>query len=221
MSEKTGGSWICLDMDGTLWDAVDEIVVSWNQVFEKEPGISTHIGRSDMLGLMGKTMDHFARTLIPSLPLDQSMEIMHRCEKVENSYLARHGAEIYDGVPEMLADLRQEGYHIGIVSNCQSGYIEAFLQYYHLENLVDDKLCYGDTGHGKAENLEAFQKKHRPEAIWYLGDTQGDYDACRQAGVPFIWASYGFGTVDAPVPSIDAPDELLECLKKLQKPDMK
>jgi phosphoglycolate phosphatase len=29
-----------------------------------------------------------------------------------------------------------------------------------------------------------------------VGDTQGDCDACRQAGVPFIYAEYGFGDVD-------------------------
>lgn len=31
----------------------------------------------------------------------------------------------------------------------------------------------------------------------YVGDTQSDCDAARQAGVPFIFASYGFGNVDA------------------------
>ena len=28
----------------------------------------------------------------------------------------------------------------------------------------------------------------------YVGDTQGDYEAALEAGIPFIWASYGFGT---------------------------
>ena len=27
----------------------------------------------------------------------------------------------------------------------------------------------------------------------YVGDTQGDYEACKKADVPFIWAAYGFG----------------------------
>ena len=27
----------------------------------------------------------------------------------------------------------------------------------------------------------------------YVGDTQGDYEACQKAGVPFIFAEYGFG----------------------------
>ena len=28
----------------------------------------------------------------------------------------------------------------------------------------------------------------------YIGDTQGDYEASLDAGLPFIWADYGFGT---------------------------
>ena len=28
----------------------------------------------------------------------------------------------------------------------------------------------------------------------YVGDTQGDMEAAYAAGLPFIWADYGFGT---------------------------
>ena len=42
----------------------------------------------------------------------------------------------------------------------------------------------------------------------YVGDIQGDYDASMQAGVEFIHAAYGFGTVDADVLEIAAFEEL-------------
>ena len=29
----------------------------------------------------------------------------------------------------------------------------------------------------------------------YIGDTQGDADACKEADVPFVFAEYGFGSV--------------------------
>ena len=29
----------------------------------------------------------------------------------------------------------------------------------------------------------------------YVGDTIGDYNACQEAGVPFVFAAYGFGEV--------------------------
>ena len=34
----------------------------------------------------------------------------------------------------------------------------------------------------------------------YVGDIQGDYDASMDAGVKFIHAAYGFGTIEDKVP---------------------
>ena len=43
----------------------------------------------------------------------------------------------------------------------------------------------------------------------YVGDTLGDYQACRKAGVPFVFASYGFGQVETPDYRIEKPLDLL------------
>lgn len=45
-------------------------------------------------------------------------------------------------------------------------------------------------------------REHRIESAVYVGDTQGDLDATREAGIDFIWASYGFGTADSYVEKI-------------------
>ena len=42
----------------------------------------------------------------------------------------------------------------------------------------------------------------------YVGDIQGDYNATTKAGLPFIHAAYGFGTIDAEVPAIKELAEL-------------
>lgn len=45
--------------------------------------------------------------------------------------------------------------------------------------------------------------------VVYVGDTQGDADACRDAGVPFVFAEYGFGDVPDAKVRIKAFPELL------------
>ena len=47
------------------------------------------------------------------------------------------------------------------------------------------------------------------ESAVYVGDTQGDADACKKAGVPMIYAAYGFGDVKGDYVTIHSFDELL------------
>lgn len=205
---------IIFDMDGTLWDSVDNIVISWNEACRRL-GEPVTITREKLIGLMGNTMDKFAEKLLPHVPLEQAMETLHACEEEENEYLRRHGAVLLGDVKTVFEKLRKMGYGVYIVSNCQSGYIEAFMEYYHLEHLVDDVECYGNTRNGKADNLKRLIERNHLEEYWYLGDTQGDYDACREAGVPFIFAAYGFGNVDAKVPQIPELETIIEAVKNL------
>ena len=198
---------VIFDMDGTLWDSVDEIVESWNKTCPE-----MHIRREQLIGLMGKTMDCFARELLPEYEMDQAMEIIHACE---NEYLSHVGATLYGDVRKVFERLRGMGYEIGIVSNCQAGYIEVFLEYYHLGNLVADIECYGNTQQQKDVNLKALIERNHYETYYYLGDTQGDYNACQKAGVPFLFAAYGFGTVDAQVPQVESLEQLPEVMKYL------
>ena len=42
------------------------------------------------------------------------------------------------------------------------------------------------------------ERNHLKDVV-YVGDTLGDSRACTEAGIPFIFAAYGFGEVpDAP-----------------------
>ena len=201
---------VIFDMDGTLWDSVDEIVESWNKTCPE-----MHIRREQLIGLMGKTMDCFARELLPEYEMDQAMEIFHACERDENEYLSHVGATLYGDVRKVFERLRGMGYEIGIVSNCQAGYIEVFLEYYHLGDLVADIECYGNTQQQKDVNLKALIERNHYETYYYLGDTQGDYNACQKAGVPFLFAAYGFGRVDAKVPQVESLEQLPEVMKYL------
>ena len=201
---------VIFDMDGTLWDSVDEIVESWNKTCPE-----MHIRREQLIGLMGKTMDCFARELLPEYEMDQAMEIIHACERDGNEYLSHVGATLYGDVRKVFERLRGMGYEIGIVSNCQAGYIEVFLEYYHLGDLVADIECYGNTQQQKDVNLKALIERNHYETYYYLGDTQGDYNACQKAGVPFLFAAYGFGTVDAQVPQVESLEQLPEVMKYL------
>ena len=195
---------VIFDMDGTLWDSVDEIVESWNKTCPE-----MHIRREQLIGLMGKTMDCFARELLPEYEMDQAMEIIHACERDENEYLSHVGAMLYGDVRNVFERLRGMGYEIGIVSNCQAGYIEVFLETSGLGSYFEGHLCPGDTGNAKADNICKIIQEYHLKAPVYVGDTLGDFNATKTAGIPFVFASYGFGQVPSPDYTIHCPGDLL------------
>ena len=121
-------------------------------------------------------------------------ELMQACMEAENRYLYQHGGTLYPGVPQTLEALSKT-FPLFIVSNCQSGYIEAFLHAHQLERFFTGFLCYGDTGWSKAENLKEVVERYKLERPVYVGDTQRDLDSARMAGLPFVYAAYGFGSV--------------------------
>ena len=63
-----------------------------------------------------------------------------------------------------------------------------------IRHLFRGHLCFGDTGTDKGDTIRALMAKHGISSAVYIGDTQGDSEAAGKAGIPFIWASYGFGT---------------------------
>lgn len=200
---------IIFDMDGTLWDSAEGVVASWNEIIEKEYSPEKTITTKDMQSVMGLTMDRLAARLFPELEETKRMELLEHCGNYENDYLRIHGGKLYEGLEDTLKEL-QKKYSLYIVSNCQSGYIEAFLEHYGFEKYFEDIECYGNNLLEKGENIRKIvERNHLTDAV-YVGDIQGDYEASKYAGIKFIHAAYGFGKINEPVMKIDNIKDLLK-----------
>ena len=60
----------------------------------------------------------------------------------------------------------------------------------------------------KGQNISLLMERNGIKSAVYVGDTEGDEKAARFAGIPFIWASYGFGKAKKPDGVIDDICEL-------------
>lgn len=185
-----------LDVDGTLWDSTGIVAGAWRRAI-RECGYMDVIVTADKLkGLFGLTMDRIAARLIPQASREDQGRIMELCCGYEHEALEADECRIcYPGVAETIRKL-SESVRMFIVSNCQSGYIELFLDKTGLGPYITDIECYGNTGNGKADNIRLVVERNGLKAPVYVGDTQGDCDAATQAGVPFVFAEYGFGQAD-------------------------
>lgn len=203
---------IIFDLDGTLWDSSENVVKSWNEVLCRRAGVQLTI--KDMRGYMGKTLEKISELMLPDIPDKLRKDIMKECCENENNYLSRHGGVLFPDLEEVLAELSQQ-YKLFIVSNCQSGYIETFLEYYNFGGYFADTECPGGTGKEKGENIRLVAARNKLDKAVYIGDTQGDCDAAAFAGIPFIHAAYGFGEVSGEFPFIKNLSEIADSAAEL------
>ena len=218
MQDKKG---IIFDMDGTVWDSSANVAKSWTVKVHEAGYTDKTVTQDDIKSVMGKPMDVIADTLFTYTENGPERDALREaCENYENEYLRQNGGILYEGVLETWAKLKEMGYHIYIVSNCQAGYIEAFLGYFdiaygHPEDLVEDIECYGNNFLQKDENIRLLAERNGLTAACYVGDIQSDCDATFKAGLPFIHAKYGFGEIDTEVPFIMSFGELTKVVPEV------
>lgn len=185
---------IIFDLDGTLWDSTKKVVEAWGTVLSSNNKIKTTISIEILQGLMGLQVPEIGNKLFPYLEKSEQTRIMNLCCEEERKLLLREGGILYPNLKDVLQALSQK-YSLFIVSNCQCGYIESFLEYHKLGKYFKDIECAGNTGLAKGENIKKIIDKNNLKSSIYIGDTQGDCDASKLANIPFVFASYGFGEV--------------------------
>ena len=189
---------LLFDLDGTLWDSAPAVAEAWNEVFLREcPGLKL-LTVEDIHGVMGMTMKEIGQALYPDIRIDRRDEIFDICCRYEVEYLYTHCGTLYPDFRPVMENLKAQGYELAVVSNCQTGYVKAFLTSSGAGDLFIDYEEWERTGLTKGENIRLVMERNGYAKGIYIGDTKKDREAALQAGIPFIHAAYGFGTVDVP-----------------------
>lgn len=201
---------IILDVDGTLWNSTGLVAKAWTRAVQENGCPERTVTPQMLQALFGRTMDVIAAHLLPDLTVEHRSRIMDACCVYEHQVLEEDECRIcYPGVEETIRELSGV-LPLFIVSNCQKGYIELFLEKTGLAPFIEDIECYGNTGKGKSDNIRLLMERNGLKSPVYVGDTQGDADAAKEAGIPMIFAKYGFGTVDHAEAEISTFPELKE-----------
>ncbi len=187
---------LLLDLDGTLWDTAQVSADAYNKALRKDGRCSRIILADTIRKEFGKSDQEIANDLFSDFPLSVRGELMNLCDHANTAALA--GTDFLMLYPDIRSTLEvlisQCCFYI--VSNCGTGYIEMFLKKYHLETYITDMECCGNTGKTKWENILLLMERNNISSsdAAYVGDTAGDSNSAAKAGIPFIFASYGYGT---------------------------
>ena len=206
---------IIFDLDGTLWDSSIQVAESWNLYIKKEYDLDRGLTAADIARNMGKTMDDIADDLFADFSPDERYALARGCEKFENGYISEHGGRLYEGVRETLKMLKDKGEKLAVVSNCQEGYIKAFMVSMDMKSMFIDYEEWGRTGLSKSENIKLVMERNCEGQAVYVGDIQKDCDSAHDAGIPCIHAAYGFGEMRDAEGRIDSFSELPAVLHEL------
>ncbi|MEW4329025.1 HAD family hydrolase [Rossellomorea marisflavi] len=200
---------IIFDLDGTIWDPIDTVLEAWNQTIEEHDEAGKTMTREDFEGVMGLQVKEIEEKLFPDVDDEVRSRLLQACLEQEQALLGKRGGRLYPDVEKVLETLSRS-YKLFIVSNCQDGYIETFYDYHKLERFFEDFENPGRTGLSKGENIKLIVERNNLKAPVYVGDTDGDRKAAESAGIPFVYAKYGFGHVEK-------HDEVLETFGDLVK----
>ena len=132
---------VIFDLDGTLWDSTPRLVESFNQVMERYPELGICITRERMESGMGMNRVALRRHLFPGLDEELQEKLIEECFSQEVIYLRDHCGIPYPHLRETLEQLSRD-YTLAIVSNCQAGYVEVFLDTIGVGEYITDHECF-------------------------------------------------------------------------------
>lgn len=209
---------IGFDLDGTLWDYAARYRDFFADAVKDMPNVHQPTV-AEVYAVTGLAAMPYVEGLFPELKdADDKVKlrIFRHAERLGCETILREGGRLYEGLEEMLKVLSAR-YALFIASNCEPTYLNNFLTFYGLRPYFTDLICQ-DMTRGKTtkgQNIQTVIARNGFTGTVFVGDAQSDADAAKEANVPFIWASYGYGSVPGARYKIDRPMDLPALIETL------
>lgn len=185
---------IIFDLDGTLLNTIDDLGYACNYALEKT-GYPTY-PISAYPAKVGNGINNLIRRALPEA--ERTEENIRRVRAYFVPYYNDHNCDYtrpYDGMPEVLKQLKAQGHQLAVASNKYQAATEKIVNHF-FPDLFDVIL-------GEREGVEL---KPNPQIVLdilstlnikystllYLGDSLVDFETAENAGVPFVACSWGF-----------------------------
>ena len=104
-------------------------------------------------------------------------------------------AQLFDGITDMLDELKARGLKMAILSNCRHAYMDAHRKALGLDKWFDSYFCAEDYDFIPKEDIFPFIKEKYPdESFIMIGDRASDFRVGEVNGLKTVGCAYGFGT---------------------------
>ena len=177
---------VVFDMDGTLNRIELFIIPTYKEVLRKFA--DTEVDDDTVLSLMGCVDEDIYQGLLPGAPMERFEEFMALTVEAEFRNIdLYHGA--FDGVPEMIRQLNEEGYILAVCTNGTNGYARKIVQALDIAPYFT-WVQGAEPGCTKSETLKMVMDRIQPDKTVMVGDRHHDMQAARDNGLPFVGCQY-------------------------------
>lgn len=186
---------VIFDLDGTLLDTLEDLTDSVNYAMEKF-GFPRHT-IDEVRTFVGNGAPKLLERSIPQGLENPDYEAALAAFKAHYAAHCEDKTKPYEGIPEMLAELKEQGYHLAVVSNKFDGAVKKLCKKYFGEFIT---VSIGESAEVK--------RKPAPDTVYralhelscdgsravYVGDSEVDIQTAKNASLPCISVTWGFRT---------------------------
>lgn len=184
---------VIFDLDGTLLDTLGDLTAAVNHGLaacglpaRTEAQVRSYVG------------DGVKELIARACPADAEESTKAAVLAAYLPYYAAHNMHLtapYEGVMELLTDLRQQGVKTAVVSNKHDPAVRTLCAHY-FDGLLDLAVGGGNSRPLKPAPDSLLYAIERlgvdPAAVWYVGDSVQDVMTARNAGVKCAAVTWGF-----------------------------
>lgn len=129
-------------------------------------------------------------------------------------------ARLYEGVPEVLTALGEQGFRLLLLSNCPVSYLRTHAEHFHLEQFFAGLFCGEQFGYRPKYEIFLELRRRYDGSFVVIGDRIQDMEIARRNGLRAIGCLYGYGgreELSAADWMVETPLELLDCARQLSR----
>lgn len=181
------------DLDGTILNTIEDLADSLNYALEKNGCPKRTIAETQRF--VGNGLLNLVRRAVDAETAEEKIQEILSDLKVHYKLHCADKTKPYEGVPELLTELKTTGYRLAVVSN-KADYAVQILCRQYFPEIFD--IAVGEREHVRKKPapdsinavLEELQTEKK-QAI-YIGDSEVDIETAKNAGMDSVIVSWGF-----------------------------
>lgn len=186
---------IIFDLDGTLIDSLADIAIAANAVLEQF-GFAVH-PIQDYRIFVGDGVNVLMERIVPGQELTDEFKMKFLLAwKKEYSKQWNVQTRPYDGILDLVTELKKGDYRLGVLSNKPQEFTQACVAEFFESDLMKPVWGLCEDRPKKPDPKGALEMASKwglaPEEILYVGDTSTDMQTAVNAGMWPLGVSWGF-----------------------------